>query len=80
MNEQDLARLEDEAAEIVGAMKELFKEFEKRIGEVISIQRVSASEARAEGSQAAQHLQELAHISQTLVEQQRALLARVEQD
>jgi hypothetical protein len=80
MNQQDLTRLESEAAEIVGALKELFKEFEKRIGEVVSVQRVSASEARAEGAQAIQHLQELTHFSKNLVDQQHNLLARVERD
>lgn len=80
MNQQDLTRLETEAAEIVGAMKELFKEFENRIGEVVSVQRVSASEARNEGAQAAQRLQELTRLAKTLVDQQRNLFARIEQD
>src|ERR1700758_3700637 len=80
MDPQDLARLETEAAEIVGAVKELFKEFENRLGEVVSMQRVSASEARSEGAQATRHLQELAQLSKTLVDQQRTLLARIEQD
>lgn len=80
MDPQHLTRFETEAAEIVGAMKELFKEFENRLGEVVSIQRVSASEARSEGAQATRHLQELAQLSKTLVDQQRTLLARIEQD
>ena len=80
MHQQELTRFETEAAEIVGAMKDLFTEFEKRIGEVVSVQRVSASEARTEGAQATQHLQELARLSKSLVDQQRNLLARIEQD
>jgi hypothetical protein len=80
MHQQELTRFETEAAEIVGAMKELFREFEKRIGEVVSVQRVSASEARTEGAQATQHLQELARLSKSLVDQQRNLLTRIEQD
>jgi hypothetical protein len=80
MHQQDLTRFETEAAEIVGAMKELFTEFEKRIGEVVSVQRVSASEARTEGAQATQHLQKLARLSKSLVDQQRNLLNRIEQD
>src|ERR1700755_2141279 len=80
MNQQDLARLETEAAEIVGAMKELFKEFENRIGEVVSVQRVSASEARNEGAQAARKLQELTRLAKSLVEEQRSLLSRIERD
>jgi hypothetical protein len=72
--------LETEAAEIVGAMKELFKEFENRIGEVVTVQRVSASEARNEGAQAGRQLQELTRLSKSLVDQQRSLFARIEQD
>jgi len=80
MNQQDVTRLETEAAEIVGAMKELFKEFENRIGEVVSVQRVSASEARNEGAQAGRQLQELTRLSRSLVDEQRSLFARIEQD
>ncbi len=82
MDPQDdaLTRLESEAAETVGAMRDLFKEFEKRIGEVISVQRLSASEARTEGTQVLQHLQELARCSTDLVDQQRSVLARIEQE
>jgi hypothetical protein len=82
MDHQDvtLTRLESEAAETVGAMRDLFKEFEKRIGEVISVQRLSAIEARTEGAQALQHLQELSHCSRNLVDQQRSVLARIEQE
>src|SRR6185437_14448068 len=82
MDHQDatLTRLESEAAETVGAMKELFKEFEKRIGEVISVQRLSSSEARTEGAQVVQHLKELARCSNAFVEQQRGALGRIEKE
>src|SRR5882757_7743993 len=80
MDQQDVARFEAEAAEIIGAMKELFKEFEHRIGEVVSVQRVSASEARDEGAQAARQLQELTRLSKSLVDEQRNLLARIERE
>jgi len=80
MDQQDVARFETEAAEIIGAMKELFKEFENRIGEVVSVQRVSASEARNEGAQAARQLQELTRLSKSLVDEQRNLLARIERE
>jgi hypothetical protein len=80
MDQQDVTRFETEAAEIVGAMKELFKEFENRIGEVVSLQRVSASEARNEGAQAARQLQELTRLAKSLVEEQRSLLSRIERD
>jgi hypothetical protein len=80
MDEQDLTRFETEAAEIVGAMKEIFKEFEKRIGEVVSVQRVSASEARTEGAQVTRQLQELGRLAKSLVDQQRTLLSCIEKD
>ncbi len=50
MNQQDLERLETEASEIVGAMKDLFREFEHHPGEIVSAQRIAASEARAQGA------------------------------
>jgi hypothetical protein len=80
MNEQDVTRFETAAAEIVGAMKEIFKEFENRIGEVVSVLRVSASEARNEGAQAARQLQELTRLGKSLLDEQRAVLARIERD
>ena len=80
MNPQDLARLETEAAEIVGAVKELFKEFENRLGEVVSVQRIAASESRAEGARAIQQLKELALSARELVGTQRQLLTRIERD
>jgi hypothetical protein len=59
MNEQDLARFETQAAETVGAMKELFKEFERRLGEVVSAQRLASSEASNEVAKARATLQAL---------------------
>jgi hypothetical protein len=80
MDQQDLERLETEAAEIVGAMKELFTEFEKRLGEVVSAQRVATSEARAEGAQVTQRLQELERLARDSVGEQRKLLMRIERE
>jgi hypothetical protein len=80
MNPQDLARLETEAAEVVGAMKELFKEFEKRLGEVVSVQRIAASESRAEGARAIQQLKELTVAAKDLAGGQHQLLTRIERD
>jgi len=80
MNSQDLERLETEAAEIVGTMKELFKEFENRLGEVVSVQRIASSEARAEGAQVTKELHELGRYARTLVGEQRDLLARIERE
>ena len=80
MNQQDLARLETEAAEIVGAMKDLFKEFENRLGELVSAQRMASSEARAEGTQVTKDLHELKTSARILVGEQRDLVARIERD
>ena len=80
MDPQDLARFETDAAEIVGAMKELFAEFEKRLGEVVSAQRVATSEARAEGAHVTQQLQELGRFAKNLVAEQRNLLTRIDRD
>ena len=80
MNQQDLARLETEAAEIVGAMKDLFKEFENRLGELVSAQRIASSEARAEGVQVTKDLHDLGRSARILVGEQRDLVARIERD
>jgi hypothetical protein len=80
MDPQDLARFETDAAEIVGAMKELFAEFEKRLGEVVSVQRVAASETRAEGANVTRQLQELGRVAKNLVGEQRNLLTRIDRE
>jgi hypothetical protein len=80
MDSQDLARFETDAAEIVGAMKDLFTEFEKHLGEVVSAQRVAVSEARAEGAHVTQQLQELGRVAKNLVGEQRNLLTRIERE
>jgi hypothetical protein len=80
MDSQDLARFETDVAEIVGAMKDLFTEFEKRLGEVVSAQRITTSEARAEGARVTQQMQELGRFSRSLVEEQRNLLTRIERE
>lgn len=59
MNEQDLARFETQAAETLGAMKDLFKEFERRLAEVVGAQRLASSEASNEGAKARATLQAL---------------------
>jgi hypothetical protein len=80
MNQQNLVSLETEAAEIVGAMKDLFKEFERHLGEVVSTQRMASSEARAEGTQVTKDLHELGRSARILVGEQRDLVARIERD
>jgi len=76
MNERDL----EQAAEILGAMKDLFKEFENRLGEVVSTQRIASSEARAEGAKVSKDLHELALSARILVNEQRDLVKRLEQE
>jgi hypothetical protein len=76
MNDRDL----EQAAEILGAMKDLFKEFENRLGEVVSTQRIASSEARAEGAKVSKDLHELALSARILVNEQRDLVKRLEQE
>lgn len=77
MDQQDLVRFESEAAEVVGAMKELFKEFERHLGEVVSAQRMASSEARAQGAEVTKDLHELRSSARIMVTEQRELLARL---
>lgn len=51
MNDQTLGRLEAEAGEILRTAKELFGEFERRLGEAVSAQRLANSEARNEAAE-----------------------------
>jgi hypothetical protein len=74
MNQQDL----EEAAEIVGAMKDLFREFECRLGEIVSAERIALSGARAEGAKVNTSLHDLAlTAARTLVKGQRDLVSRL---
>lgn len=59
MNDRALDRLEAEAAEIIGALKALFLEFDRRLGEVVSAQRLASSEARKEAADVRASLREL---------------------
>jgi hypothetical protein len=80
MNQQDLERLETEAAEIVGAMKDLFREFEKQLGEIVSVQRIASTEARAQGAQVSKDLHEMNRSTRALLSEQRDLVARLERE
>jgi hypothetical protein len=80
MNQQDLVRFESEAAEVAGAMKELFREFERHLGEIVSAQRMASSEARAEGAEVTKDLHELRTSARAMVTDQRALLTRLERE
>src|SRR6185312_121422 len=80
MDQQDLVRFESEAAEVVGAMKELFKEFERHLGEVVSAQRMASSEARAQGAEVTKDIHELRSSARIMVTEQRELLTRLERE
>ena len=80
MNQQDLVRLETEAAEVVGAMRDLFREFERHLGEIVSAQRMASTEARAEGAKVTKDLHELRTSAKVLVSDHRDLVARIERE
>ena len=80
MNQQEVARLETEAAEIIGAMKDLFREFERHLGEIVSAQRMASSEACAQGTQVSKDLHEMNRSARSLLNEQRDLVARLERE
>jgi hypothetical protein len=80
MNQQDLVRLETEAAEVVGAMRDLFREFERHLGEIVGAQRMASSEARAEGATVIKDIHELRTSAGIIVREQRDLVARIEKE
>jgi hypothetical protein len=80
MNQQDLVRLETEAAEVVGAMRDLFREFERHLGEIVGAQRMASSEARAEGATVIKDIHELRTSAGIMVREQRDLVARIEKE
>ena len=74
MNDEAFARFESEAAEILGALKHLFREFERQLAEAVSAQRLESSEARAEAADARAILRKVAQrAEQTANEQHEAL-------
>src|SRR6185437_1157203 len=74
MNDAAIERLEAEATEVLGAMKELFREFEKRLGEAVSAQRLASSEARAEAADARAILRNLVKRAEETADDQRQAL------
>ena len=74
MNDAAIERLEAEATEVLGAMKELFREFEKRLGEAVSAQRLASSEARAEAADARAILRKLVKRAEETADEQRQAL------
>jgi hypothetical protein len=80
MNQHDLEHLETQAAEMLGAMKDLFKEFERHLGEMVSSQRMASTEARAESTQVRKDLNDLRISARNMVSDHRELLSRIERE
>lgn len=74
MNDDAISRFEAEAVETIASLKELFREFEKQLGETVSAQRLASSEARAEAADARATLRRLLkRVEETASEQREAL-------
>ena len=74
MNDQALGRLEAEAGEILRTAKELFGEFERRLGEAVSTQRLANSEARTEAAEVQATLRQLVKLAEAAADAQREAL------
>jgi hypothetical protein len=74
MNDETLTRLEAEATEVLRTLKELFGEFERRLGEAVSAQRLASSEARTEAADARALLRKLVQRAEETANDQRAAL------
>lgn len=77
MNEADIERFEAQAAETVGAMKALFREFENRLGEVASAQRLANSEARSEAAKSRAAFEELVRQAKAMAGSQEQALSEL---
>jgi len=75
----DIEQFEAQAAQTVGEMKALFREFESRLGEVVSAQRLASSESRNEAAKARAALEELTRQAGALVDAQRTTLGELRQ-
>ena len=74
MNDHIVGRFEAELTETLGAMKQLFGEFERRLGETVSAQRLASSEAAASAADARAVLRKLLErVEETADEQRQAL-------
>jgi hypothetical protein len=76
-NVPDIEQFEAEAAETIGEMKALFNEFQKRLGEVVNEERISASEARNEAVRARVALGELVRQAKATADAQHRALEEV---
>jgi hypothetical protein len=74
VNDDAITRFQAEAVETIASLKELFREFEKQLGETVSAQRLASSEARAEAADARATLRKLLkRVEETASEQREAL-------
>ncbi len=74
MNDDTLGRFEVEAGEILRTAKELFAEFERRLGEAVSAQRLANSEARNEAAEVQATLRQLVKLAEAAADAQREAL------
>ena len=74
MNDQTLGRLEAEAGEMLRTAKDLFGEFERRLGEAVSAQRLANSEARTEAAEVQITLRQLVKLAEAAADAQREAL------
>jgi hypothetical protein len=61
-------------------MRDLFREFERHLGEIVGAQRMASSEARAEGATVIKDIHELRTSAGIIVREQRDLVARIEKE
>lgn len=74
MNDDAITRFQVEAVETIASLKELFREFERQLGETVSAQRLASSEARAEAADARAVLRKLLKRVEETADQQRQAL------
>jgi len=79
MNDLDIERFEAQAAETVGAMKALFREFENRLGEIASAQRLVNSEARNEAAKSRAAFEELVRLAKVMTAGQAQAITELRQ-
>jgi hypothetical protein len=80
MNDHIVERFEAELTEVLSAMKQLFGEFERRLGEAVSAQRLSSSEARAEAADARALLRKLVERAEETADGQHEALAMLREN
>lgn len=80
MNEAELERFETQAAEIVGAAKGLFAEFESRLAQALNEQRLTNAQARDDAIQLQKVLKEVVASSKMVVDAREREANRIIED